>query len=225
MAVVAYLRCSPRGSSGSGQSRSGLDAQRAEIVSWLSWRSGEVLKSVHKEVVSSVAELAERPALLSALRSLEPGDVLLVAERSRLARSVPLVCAIEQTVAASGARVEAVRCVQGEGPEATFAKRIHDAAAEYERELIRLRTSLSVDARRAAGRPVGRPPIGWRVGPDDMLERDPTEQKARRLVRYWRSRWAWSWRRCARELSRRGLPSRSGGAWHPETLRRLLRGA
>jgi hypothetical protein len=42
-------------------------------------------------------------------------------------------------------------------------------------------------------------------------------------VRSWVYRWRWSLRRCCRELDKRGIQSRSGKPWHPESVRRLLR--
>jgi DNA invertase Pin-like site-specific DNA recombinase len=197
VAVVAYLRCSPRGSGGSVEERSGLRGQSRAISSWAA-SSGEVLRSVHREIVSSVVELSERPALLAAFAEVEPGDVLAVAARDRVARSVPLMVAFERAVERLGARFVAVRSIEGDSPEARYFARMDDARAEYERELIRARTRLTAAARKAAGLAVGHAPLGWRIAEGGRLEPDEAEQQARRWVRSWVYRGRGSLRRCCR---------------------------
>jgi DNA invertase Pin-like site-specific DNA recombinase len=100
-------------------------------------------------------------------------------------------------------------------------RRIVDAFAEYERQIIRARTRAALGAKAARGERVGEVPLGARVAADGRhLEADPREREALATIRRLRES-GLSIRRIADELNRAGVPAR-GKRWHPTTVARVL---
>lgn len=177
--------------------------------------------SVHVDHgVSGAAKLDARPGLLSALEALDAGAVLLVAKRDRLARDVMAAAMIERLVARAGASIATSNGAgDGEGPEAQLMRRMVDAFAEYERELIRARTRAALAAKRKRGEVTGEVPLGMaRAGA--MLVPDAAEARALELIEALRAD-GLSVRAIAAELNARGVPAR-GAKWHPTTVARVL---
>jgi DNA invertase Pin-like site-specific DNA recombinase len=68
-------------------------------------------------------------------------------------------------------------------------RRMLDAAAEYERGLIRVRTRAALAVKRARGERTGTVPYGYRLAPDRRtLEPDAYEQEVLAFVRAARTR-------------------------------------
>ena len=97
-----------------------------------------------------------------------------------------------------------------------------DAFAEYERLIIKARTKAALAAKRARGERTGQVPYGERLAGDGRtLEPDATEAAAVGLVRELKAA-GMSLRAIARELNRRGVPTKSGRPWRHTTIRDLL---
>ena len=75
--------------------------------------------------------------------------------------------------------------------------------------------------------PGGNPPYGWELHhfptKAPCLEPHPTEQSVIALIRAWTGTGD-SLHAVCRSLSRLGVPTRTGGAWYPMSIRRILRG-
>ena len=214
--VVGYVRVS------TDEQHQGPRAQRDEIERWCAARGAELV-AVHEDCgVSGAAALDARPGLLAAIDDLAAGAVLLVAKRDRLARDVMAAAMIERLVARAGATVATCNGAgDGAGPEAQLMRRMIDAFAEYERELIRARTRAALAAKKARGEIVGEAPIGTARGADGRtLAADPGEARAVELIRELRAEGV-SIRRIAAELNERGVEAR-GGRWHATTVARVL---
>lgn len=82
MRAVGYIRVS------TDEQVNGPKAQADALAAWCARNGVELVAVHHDHGVSGGAELDKRPGLLAALDELERGDVLLVAKRDRLARSV-----------------------------------------------------------------------------------------------------------------------------------------
>jgi site-specific DNA recombinase len=180
-AAVAYVRVS------TDEQRLGPEAQRAQIAAWAA-REGVAVAAWHVDQgVSGGSDVADRPALAAALGELRARGcgVLVVAKRDRLARDVGVVTAIERAAELAGARVVAADGAgNGDDAAAQFMRRLLDAAAEYERELIRARTRAALKVKRGRGELAGTVPFGFKVGPDGvLLEPDPREQAVLERVR------------------------------------------
>ncbi len=206
--AVAYLRAS------TDDQHLSPDAQRAAIESWAA-REGVSVVSWHVDAgVSGAADLADRPALaaaLGALRALGAG-LLVVAKRDRLARDVYLAAAIDRAVASSGSRVvSADGTANGDTPADAFMRTILDAAAQYERALIRSRTKAALAAKRAKGERTGTVPYCFTADVEGRLVACPAEQAVIAQVRALRDA-GLSQRGIVAELARVGVVGRTGRA-------------
>jgi DNA invertase Pin-like site-specific DNA recombinase len=104
--------------------------------------------------------LAARPALDQVLDQLRPGDTLMVWKLDRLGRSLRHLV---DTIAALADRGIGFRSLQESidttTPGGKLVFHIFAALAEFERDLIRERTTAGLAAARARGRAGGRPAV------------------------------------------------------------------
>jgi DNA invertase Pin-like site-specific DNA recombinase len=218
--AVAYLRVS------TDEQRLGPEAQRATIAAWAA-REDVTVVAWHEDAgVSGGSELDQRAGLVAALGELRAtgAGVLVVARRDRLARDVAVAVTIEKAVTRCGARVVSADGVaNGETAADDFLRTILDAAAAYERALIRARTKAALAVKKTAGVRVGSVPLGYRLGEDGRtLEPCEREQAARRDAKALHAR-GLSLRAIARELTTLGHEPRRAKRWHPELVRTLLK--
>ncbi|WP_270241443.1 recombinase family protein [Rothia kristinae] len=141
MAVLGYARVSTADQH--------LEGQRAELID-----AG--CEEVFADVVSGAQQ--SRPGLDALLERLEPGDVVTVVRLDRLGRSMMHTLTLIARFRDDGVGFRSLR----DGIDAdTAAGRLMigllASIAEYERELIRERTTAGLRAARAAGRRGGRP--------------------------------------------------------------------
>lgn len=158
--AVAYVRVSK------DEQKLGPEAQRALIESWAAHGGVQVAAWHVDQGVSGGSNLVDRPALVAAMGELRAvgAGVLVVAKRDRLARDVYVAATVERAVAASGARVvSADGTANGDTSADAFMRNILDAAAAYERSLIRARTKAALAVKKARGEKTGGgAPYGYR---------------------------------------------------------------
>lgn len=113
----------------------------------------------------------DRPELLSCLKALRKGDVLVVWKLDRLARSlkdlVEIISDLNEREIGFKSLTEAIDTTSATG---RLVFHIFGALAEFEHSLIRERTIAGLDAARARGRKGGRKP--------SMSEKDIKKAKA-----------------------------------------------
>ena len=113
----------------------------------------------------------DRPELISCLKALRKGDVLVVWKLDRLARSlkdlVEIITDLNQREIGFKSLTEAIDTTSATG---RLVFHIFGALAEFEHSLIRERTIAGLDAARARGRKGGRKP--------SMSEKDIKKAKA-----------------------------------------------
>lgn len=218
--AVAYLRVS------TDDQRLGPEAQRGAIEQWAK-RNGVTIVAWHTDQgISGGAELDDRPALQSAIDSVEEHGAgsLVVAKRDRLARDVVLAALIERLAEKAGARVVSAA---GEGgdesdPSSMLMRRMVDAFAEYERALIRARTKAALAVKKAKGERTGTVRFGYRLAEDGRaLERDEREQSAMARARELRSQGV-SIRGIVGKLADEGVTGRTGKPLCKATIEALL---
>jgi len=217
--AIAYIRVSTE------DQALGPEAQREAITRWCEGEGMDVV-AVHEDCgVSGGAPLDKRPGLMAAIGALaEHGaTALVVAKRDRLARDTLAAAMIERLTEKAGARV---LCVGGVGnddsPEGMLMRRMVDAFAEYERAMIRARTKAALAVKKARGERVGKIPYGYRLADDGVqLEEDPREQRVIARVQEYR-RQGLSLRRVGECMASQGVAPRSGGKWHPETVKAYI---
>lgn len=119
----------------------------------------------------------DRPGLTAALAACRPGDVLVVWKLDRLGRSLPHLVETVRNLATRGIGFRSLQeQMDTTTSGGTLIFHIFASLAEFERDLIRERTTAGLAAARARGRQGGRP-----KGGDDKkrkaalaLKRDPT---------------------------------------------------
>lgn len=203
--AVGYLRVS------TDRQELGPEAQRTSIEQWAR-ASGVTVAAWFTDTVSGASELSDRPGLAAALAALREhgAGVLVVARRDRLARDVAVAAAITKAAEQCGARVvSADGSANGEGAADSFLRTILDAAAAYERELIRSRTKAALRAKKEKGERVGCVPFGFAVDAAGKLVPLESEQRTLHLVNELRAR-GLTLRAIVAELDSQGIRSRSG---------------
>ena len=103
--------------------------------------------------------LTDRPQLAAALAYLRPGDVLCVWRLDRLGRSLKHLVQTVGDLESQGIGFKSLReSIDTTTPTGRLVFHIFASLAEFERDLIRERTSAGLAAARARGRSGGRPP-------------------------------------------------------------------
>lgn len=183
--MIGYARVSTR--------EQNLDMQTAALL-----KAGVHPDALHIEKVSS--GVANRPRLWSALEELRPGDTLVVYKMDRLARSVSELIQIMVKIKDAGANfVSLTEKIDTGSAIGKLYFHMSAAFAEFERDLIRERTSAGVRAAVERGQKFGRDP--------ELTVADVKK---------------------ARDLKRTGLSYRAVGAkmgWSHATIRKYLAGA
>jgi site-specific DNA recombinase len=217
--AIGYLRVSTT------DQHLGPEAQRAALDRWCAANGVDLVDVFVDHGVSGAAALDRRPALMSAVNALtEHGaGVLLVAKRDRLARDVMVAAMAERLVARAGAGiVTADGTGNGDTPEALLMRRMVDCFAEYERAIIRARTTAALAVKRAKGEKLGgRCPFGYHLAADGVhLEADDDEQRVISMVKQLRAD-GLSLRAVAAHLNDHDVPAR-GSKWHATTITRIM---
>jgi DNA invertase Pin-like site-specific DNA recombinase len=217
--AIAYVRVS---SDAQAESGAGLAAQRAAIEAYAK-RAGIELAAWHEDAgVSGAAAIEDRPGLLAAIGQLRRGDVLLIAKRDRIARDTFLSLVIEKAVSKKGCAIASADNVgNGDGPADQFMRSIMDAAAQFERGLIRQRTRAAMAAKRRAGERIGEVPFGWDADAEGNLIENSAEQRVIACIVDCR-RAGMSLREIAAILNGRAITTKKGRAWYGETVRSIL---
>lgn len=101
----------------------------------------------------------QRPEWQACNRGLGAGDTLTVVRIDRLGRSLADLVSTLDSLAARGVHFRSLtEGIDTSTSLGTLFYQLAAAFAEYERALIRERTCAGIDAARAAGRRIGRPP-------------------------------------------------------------------
>lgn len=167
MTTYAYIRVST--------DRQDLDNQRHGVIEYAKQHGLEPL-TFFDDTVTGKKNWRERD-LGKLLDQAKKGDVLLVAEISRLARSTLQVLEILQHAAEKEIAVHVVknRMVMDGSLHARITATVLGLAAEIEREFISARTTEALARRKAQGLPLGRPK--GRLSDEKKLDRRKDEIK------------------------------------------------
>jgi len=217
--AVAYLRVSTNDQAESG---AGLAAQRAAITAYASANNMTITAWYEDAGVSGAAGLEARPGLAAAVAGLRRGSVLLIAKRDRLGRDTLVSLTIEKAVAKRGSViVSADGLGNGDTAGDVFMRSILDAAAQFERGLIRQRTRAAMAEKRRAGQRVGQVPFGWRVEGDRLVEVEAEQLVLRRITECRDA--GMSLRQIAAILTEAAVTTKSGSTtWTHTTIKSIL---
>jgi len=163
--AVAYVRMSK------DEQKNSPESQRAAIEAWAK-HEGITIAAWHADLgVTGSTPVADRPGLLAALTDVRErkATMLVVAKRDRLARDVVIAANVETLTKDVGAQVVSAGGEgNGDSPADGFLRHVVDAAAEYERGLIRARTKAALAAKRARGEAVSHAPYGFELATDGV---------------------------------------------------------
>lgn len=222
--LIAYGRVSTNGQ----VDGYGPDVQKTAMRRWARVSKHTLIDVLFDGAVSGTVDGDERPALAEALAMIADGraDGILVPNLDRLARELTVQEGALTVVWAHGGRVFAVD--QGEilpddtdDPMRTFVRQVMGAAAQLERGLIAKRLRSGRAAKKAAGGYAGGAPAYGQRAAEGGLEPDENEAAALAAAEEMREEGV-SLRAIAAKLNDRGVPTKRGGTWHPNTVARLL---
>ena len=207
--VIAYVRVSTEEQALSGL---GLDAQRSTLTTESERRGWENMRFV--EDAGRSGKDLNRPGISEALRLLAVGDAgtLVVTKVDRLSRSL-----LDFSHVVATARKQAWQLVvldlgvDTSTPSGEMLAAVMMTFAQYERRLAGERTSLALQAKKAAGHRLGRPrtlqpEVSERIVAATAAGQNPTK--------------------IAGALNDEGVPTARGGKrWYPSTVLAVLRSA
>lgn len=206
----------------------GLESQKEAILRVAKRMSVNIAKFFLDEAVSGSVSVDKRLGLMSAIDALEKSDILIVAKRDRLARDTMLSCWIEKEVQKRGCRIISA---SGEGTESDSAtnilmRRIIDAFAEYERQVIRARTKAALQAKRKRGEKLGGLlQYGYYLDSDGKtLIKDKQEQNNIVLIRKLRND-GLTLQGISDELHKRNIMSKTGKRWTRQAVSNICKRA
>lgn len=139
--------------------RQDCDNQRGVILEY-AHTNRLLVDDIIDVTISSRKDMTQR-RISELLARLESGDVLLVAELSRLGRSIEEVIHITNSLVRAGVRLVAIKQgvdIRGEHDMSSkVITAVFGLLAELERDLISSRTKAALAARKASGVKLGRP--------------------------------------------------------------------
>jgi DNA invertase Pin-like site-specific DNA recombinase len=202
------------------------EAQRAEVGRWAKVHGVAITAEFVDHGVSGGDELGDRPGLVAALQALREhrAGLLVVKDRTRLARDVSVAISIEKAVENAGAKVvSADGAGNGDGPIDKFLRRQMDLASELHRAMIKANTKAALAAKKAKGELVSRhAPYGQRLAADGIhLEPHPEEQATIARAKALRAT-GLSLRDLTEELEAEGRTNRRGKAFDIVSLNKML---
>lgn len=205
--VIGYVRVS---TSDQGRSGLGLEAQVEAINAKARSKGWEVLRIAQD--VASGRSLNGRPAMKAALEDLRArrADALVVSKLDRLSRSLIDFAQMLETARKQGWHVVMLDLeLDTSTPMGKLSANMLANVAQYEREMIGLRTKEALAVKRSRGERLGR-------------ERVITPAVERR-IRQLRDKKGLSYQAIAAALDEAGVPSPAGGErWNWSTIRRVM---
>jgi site-specific DNA recombinase len=212
--AIIYLRVSTDEQADSGL---GLDAQLSAATQKAVQIGATKIVTFTDAGVSGSKPIAKRPGLSNALAAIQKGDVLIVAKRDRLSRSLPIAIAIEELLKA---RKATLLSANGEGTgenddsvSSLMQSRMFQVFSEIERQMIRERTRSALAVKRSRGECVGTVPYGFRLSSDGThLEADQHEQQVVSIIQAMRTAGE-TFEAIIEHLNDQGFRNRRGHVW------------
>jgi DNA invertase Pin-like site-specific DNA recombinase len=215
--IFVYRRVSTDQQAESG---AGLSAQMDACTGWAEAHKVKIEAVYSEEGVSGAADISKRPALMEVVSLLQKGDILLIAKRDRLGRDPIAVAMIEAMVNRKKAKVvsAAGEGTDSDGSGSVFMRRIIDAVAELERNVIGERTRAAMQAMKRKNERVGHIPFGFRLSADgEHIEMDAGERAILKQIRELMDS-GLSVRKIVSEMNRRKAFNRGGRPWNHASM-------
>ena len=208
----AYVRVS---TAEQGDSGLGLAAQR-HAIELAAGEEGLTVNITHEEVASGSD--SERPVLLAMIASLRKGDAVIVAASCRLSRSESLAGWIECEIGKRGARL----IVASERGVSELERSLRRVINAEEKRRIAARTRAALAAKRRRGEKTGGiVPFGFTLAEGKLIPCESEQWIIRTIADLRRD--GMSLRQIAAELNARGVATKTGRTWAPQTIANALK--
>lgn len=175
--------------------------------------------------VSGIKDIRERLELQHAIDALDPGDLFIIKNVSRLARNENLFSELERVINTRGARLISaleLECNQNnyEGKAARFIAAVR---AEFDRELCINKTNKNIKKKKKQGLRIGNVQYGFQLANDTFaLEPNNEEQKIITTVKEL-SFFYQDTKVIANEINMRGFRSRTGKIFQPIQIDNIMK--
>lgn len=216
MKCVIYTRVSTKRQENDGNS---LENQLHRCRKYAEYHDMQV-KATFQESKSGKT-IAARTQFKKAMKSLEKGDVLVVAALSRLARNVREALLIVDELNQKGCHLASTseeidtRSAMGKLIFTIFA-----SLAEMESGVTSERVKSGMKRKKEIGGDLGRPPYGWKYVNKKKV-RHEDEQSVIKAICAWRDS-GMSLHEIIRELDNEGMKPKGGKKWFPATISKIL---
>ena len=145
--VVGYIRVST--------TKQDTENQKGEIARWAEYNN----TPIDRYVAETVTSKSKEREVFNLVDELCDGDILIVTELSRLARSVKELLHITETLVAKNVRIVFKKeglDIHNDNPTGKLMLSILASIAEFERSMIGMRTKEAIQTKRDAGVVIGR---------------------------------------------------------------------
>jgi DNA invertase Pin-like site-specific DNA recombinase len=197
----------------------GISSQKDIVRRFVESQNG-ILEKEFSEVESGKYSDTDRPQLAAALEHCKRFKAtLVIAKLDRLARNAEFLLRLQN----SGVDFVCCDCPNAD----KFTVGILALVAQRERELISERTRLGLAAAKMKGVRLGTPNPQKAVSAMVMANKTARTEfvkKVRPIIEEIRLAGVQTLQGIADCLNRRGIPTRSGGMWHPSTVRNVING-
>jgi DNA invertase Pin-like site-specific DNA recombinase len=201
-----------------GESRNGLDSQRAEIVRWAE-QNGHTLITIMEEVASGSLPLVERPVMTMALQMARKMKAKVVVSKvDRCSRQADIVHDLMQK------KKIVVSVALGEEAD-EFIQHIYGGLASKERKMIGERTKAGLAAAKARGVVLGN---RTNLSEAQEIGREKLRQKADQFAIKLKDQIneflqaGKNYSQIAERLNSLGVRTARGGDWHCSTISNLV---
>ncbi len=219
--AVGYVRVSTLEQSQEGIS---LDVQKARIQAYAQAKNLELLEVLSDGGLSG--KNLKRPGLRELMDRCERGEVqhVIVVKMDRLSRSTRhLLSLVEDLFIKRQIELHSVsESIDTGTPHGRFLLTILGGLGQMERELIGERTKGALAYKRERLEPTSHPPLGFKAnGARERMVQVPKELEiVRCILDLWRR--GQSYCAIARQLASEGVPTKRGGRWASETVRKVV---
>ncbi len=219
MKAIGYIRVSTDEQVKEGIS---LEHQRAKIEAYCKLHEMELI-GIEADKGISASTMKGRHGAWRVIEAvnLSKIDAVIVYKLDRFFRNAQEALSVASELNDSGVALHSVtERLDTQSAMGKFFFTIMAACAEMERNLISERTRDALRHKRAKGEVFNHAPYGYRID-DGKLVEDNAEQ-LRILIMNKKRMNGMTLKAIADELNAENVPTKSGGTWHPQTVRSIL---
>lgn len=223
MKAFAYVRVS------TDRQELSPEVQTEQVRAYCSLKGFEIVAVFEEVGVSGSVPLADRPRGAEMLARLGEADTIVFAKLDRAFRdTVDCILTVERMREAGKAVAFLDLGVDTTTPAGGLCLEMMAAFAKFERRRISERTREALATAKGQGKKIGPAPLGYRNAATVVDGRKvdggvwtPVDSELQLVRRIVRMRESMTLRAIAEKLNAEKVPTRRGGVWAPETIRKV----